>query len=122
MQERFPNTRYAELTFYLLPMLQRSWNITPSIRRSLSLETSHILSATVAVGFTKLLKINAPFESLRWLAGALRRGLASALMIFINTVYPAAGATSLLVAVDPQVERLGWYLLPLILPSRALTY
>ena len=81
----------------------------------------HILSAAVGVGITKLFKLNADFENLRWLAGALACGLASAVMTVTKTVYPPAGATALLAAVDPQVEHLGWYLLPLVLLSTALT-
>ena len=42
-------------------------------------------------------------------------------MTVTKTVYPPAGATALLAAVDPQVEHLGWYLLPLVLLSTALT-
>ena len=41
-------------------------------------------------------------------------------MTVTSTVYPPAGATALLAAVDPQVENLGWYLLPLVLLSTAL--
>ena len=42
-------------------------------------------------------------------------------MTITNTVYPPAGATALLAAVDPQVERLGWYLIPLVCLSAVLT-
>ena len=42
-------------------------------------------------------------------------------MTVTKTVYPPAGATALLAAVDPQVERLGWYLVPLVLLSAAIT-
>lgn len=80
-----------------------------------------MLSAAVGVGITKLFKVNADFENLRWLAGALACGVASAVMTVTKTVYPPAGATALLAAVDPQVEHLGWYLLPLVLLSTALT-
>ena len=81
----------------------------------------HIISAFVGVGITKLFRLNADFEDLRWLAGALACGLASAAMTVTNTVYPPAGATALLAAVDPEVEHLGWYLLPLVLLSATLT-
>lgn len=81
----------------------------------------HMLSAAVGVGITKLFKLNADFEKLRWLAGALACGVASAVMTVTKTVYPPAGATALLAAVDPQVEHLGWYLLPLLLLSTTLT-
>jgi len=81
----------------------------------------HFLAALVGVGITKLFSLNPDFENLRWLAGALACGLASALMAVTKTVYPPAGATALLAAVDPQVEHLGWFLLPLVLLSAALT-
>ena len=42
-------------------------------------------------------------------------------MTITQTVYPPAGATALLAAVNPQIERLGWFLIPLILLSAALT-
>ena len=81
----------------------------------------HTLAALVGITITKLFSLNPNFENLRWIAGALACGLASALMTITKTVYPPAGATALLAAVDPQVERLGWYLLPLVLISTFLT-
>ena len=42
-------------------------------------------------------------------------------MVFAKAVYPPAGATALLAAVDPTVSQLGWYLLPVVLLSAALT-
>ena len=65
--------------------------------------------------------LNSHFEDLRWLAGALSCGLASAVMTLTKTVYPPAGATALLAAVDPTLSRLGWFLLPLVLLSAVLT-
>ena len=81
----------------------------------------HILAALVGIGVTKLFSLNPNFENLRWLAGAFACGLASALMTVTKTIYPPAGATALLAAVDPQVQHLGWYLLPLVCLSAALT-
>ena len=81
----------------------------------------HALAALVGISVTKLFSLNSNFENLRWVAGALTCGLASALMTLTKTVHPPAGATALLAAVDPQVERLGWYLLPLVLISTFLT-
>lgn len=57
------------------------------------------------------------FEDLRWLAGAMSCGLASAVMTITKTVYPPAGALAFVAAVDPTLSRLGWYLLPLVLLS-----
>ena len=42
-------------------------------------------------------------------------------MVFAKAVYPPAGATALLAAVDPTICDLGWYLLPIVLLSAVLT-
>ena len=81
----------------------------------------HFLSAVISISITKLFSLNPNFENLRWVGGALACGLASAAMTLTKTIHPPAGATALLAAVDPQVEQLGWYLLPLLLLSTALT-
>ena len=78
------------------------------------------MSAAIGVGITKLFKMLKNFESLRWLAGGLGCGLSSAAMTLTNTHHPPAGATALLASIDPQVEQLGWYLLPLVLLSTTL--
>ena len=57
------------------------------------------------------------FEDLRFLAGALAVGLSSAAMTLTKTVYPPAGATALLSAIDPRCTNLGWWLLPLAMLS-----
>lgn len=75
----------------------------------------------MGVSITKLFSLNSNFEDLQWLAGALACGLASALMTVTKTVYPPAGATALLAAVDPEVVHLGWYLLPLVCLSAVVT-
>ncbi|KAI9700278.1 MAG: hypothetical protein M1836_002293 [Candelina mexicana] len=80
----------------------------------------HFLSALVGVIITKLFQLSPHFEDLRWLAGALSCGLASAVMGLTRTTHPPAGATALLAAVDPQVSALGWFLLPLVLLSSVL--
>ena len=41
-------------------------------------------------------------------------------MTLTKTIHPPAGATALLAATDPQVVRLGWYLLPVVLLCTAL--
>ena len=81
----------------------------------------HVLSAVIGISITQLFSLNPNFDNLRWVAGALACGLASAAMTLTKTIHPPAGATALLAAVDPQVEQLGWYLLPLVLLSTALT-
>ena len=81
----------------------------------------NLLAATIGVGVTKLFKMSRNFEQLRYLAGGLGCGLASAAMTLTKTIYPPAGATALLASVDPQVEQLGWYLPPLVFLSSLLT-
>lgn len=81
----------------------------------------HMISALVGVAIAKLFELHPHFESIRWAAGAMACGLASATMTLTKTVHPPAGATALLAAVDPTILRLGWYLLPLVLLSATLT-
>lgn len=82
----------------------------------------HFISATVAVGITKLFLHIPPdrFEQLRWLVGALTVGAASVLMSVTKTVHPPAGATALLAATNLEIQELGWWLLPLVLLSAML--
>ena len=80
----------------------------------------HFLSAVIGISVTKLFSLNPNFEDLRWVAGALACGLASAAMTLTNTIHPPAGATALLAAVDTTIGHLGWYLIPLVLLSTAL--
>jgi HPP family len=72
------------------------------------------------VGITKLFHLNPDFENLRWVAGALSVGLASAFMAFTKTIHPPAGATALLAATTPEITALGWNLVPLILLGSVL--
>ena len=64
--------------------------------------------------------LNSSSGNLLCLAGALSCGIASAVMSLTKTVHPPAGATALLAAVDPQAQRLGWFLLPLVMLSTIL--
>lgn len=74
----------------------------------------------MGVIITKLFALSPHFEELRWVAGALACGTASAVMGVTKTTHPPAGATALLAAIDPRVADLGWYLLPLVLLSSVL--
>ncbi|KAI9677390.1 MAG: hypothetical protein M1817_006342 [Caeruleum heppii] len=80
----------------------------------------HFMSAVVGVSITKLFRLHDDFANLRWIAGALSCGVASAVMGMTKTVHPPAGATALLAAVDMNVVALGWYLLPLVMLSSVL--
>ncbi|CAG8980928.1 hypothetical protein HYALB_00003786 [Hymenoscyphus albidus] len=77
-------------------------------------------AAVFGVGVTKLFQLNSNFESLRWMAGALAVGLSSAFMGFTKTVHPPAGATALLTSTSPEITRLSWFLIPLILLGSTL--
>ena len=81
----------------------------------------HFLSALSGVGIAKLFMLSSRFQTIRWIAGAMACGVASALMTVTKTIYPPAGATAVLAAIDPTVGKLGWYFLPLVLLSTALT-
>lgn len=72
------------------------------------------------MGITKLFHLNSNFENLRWIAGALAVGIASAVMGITKTVHPPAGATALLAATSPEMTELGWYLVALILLGSTL--
>ncbi|KAF2755849.1 HPP-domain-containing protein [Pseudovirgaria hyperparasitica] len=75
----------------------------------------HFLSALSGICITKLFKYSDNFEEIKWLAGAVAVGLASSVMTFTNTAHPPGGATALLAAIDPDVEAMGWTLLPYVL-------
>ncbi|KAB8343227.1 hypothetical protein FH972_022817 [Carpinus fangiana] len=78
-------------------------------------------AALVGTCVTKLFAMNSNFENLRWIAGSLSVGIASALMTLTGTVHPPAGATALLAAVDSHVSGLGWLYLPIVIISSLLT-
>ncbi|KAI9818384.1 MAG: hypothetical protein M1827_000442 [Pycnora praestabilis] len=79
-----------------------------------------VIATVIGVGITRLFQLSPRFEELRWLAGALSVGTASACMGLTKTTHPPAGATALLAAVNPEITDLGWFLVPLILISSLL--
>ncbi|KAH7364306.1 HPP family-domain-containing protein [Rhexocercosporidium sp. MPI-PUGE-AT-0058] len=79
-----------------------------------------IFSSVIGVGITKLFKLNPDFENLRWVAGALSVGLSSAAMGITKTIHPPAGATALLASTSPEIEKIGWMLVPLIILGSTL--
>lgn len=78
------------------------------------------MSTVIGVSITKLFQLNSNFENLRWIAGALSVGIASAAMGITKTVHPPAGATALLAATSKDITELGWFLIPLILLGSSL--
>jgi CBS-domain-containing membrane protein len=79
-----------------------------------------IFSATTGIVITKLFQLSPHFESVRWVAGALAVGVASAFMGFTKTTHPPAGATALLCATEPSIMALGWLFLPMIILGTTL--
>jgi len=79
-----------------------------------------IFSATIGIVITKLFQLSPHFESVRWVAGALAVGVASAFMGFTKTIHPPAGATALLCATEPSIMALGWLFLPMIILGMTL--
>lgn len=76
---------------------------------------SQLLASVLGVSITKLFNLSPHFSSLRFVAGALSVGLTSVAMGITNCVHPPAGATALLAATSPDIEKLGWFLIPLVL-------
>ncbi|KAI9805174.1 MAG: hypothetical protein M1825_001010 [Sarcosagium campestre] len=86
-----------------------------------NLVLGQILATTSAIAITKLLALSPQFDDhLHWLAGALSVAVASLVMGVSKTTHPPAGATALLAAVDPALQRMGWYFLVPVLISTAL--
>ncbi|KAH3940577.1 hypothetical protein HBH53_213640 [Parastagonospora nodorum] len=75
----------------------------------------HTLSALVGVGVSKLFQYHSEYESIKWIAGAVACGIASAVMLLTNTVHPPGGASAVLAATDPVITAMGWYFAGLVL-------
>ncbi|KAJ7670362.1 HPP family protein [Mycena rosella] len=83
----------------------------------------HFIGALIGVCITKLfglLPTQYRLDELRWLAGSLSGATAIVAMQITRTTHPPAGATALLAAVSPEVYRMGWYYLPIVLLSSTL--
>ena len=76
---------------------------------------SQLLASVIGTAISKLFQLDADFESVRWLAGALSCAVATSLMALTGTVHPPAGATALIAVVDDSSIKLGWYLILLVL-------
>ncbi|KAI4918246.1 hypothetical protein J4E90_002629 [Alternaria incomplexa] len=75
----------------------------------------HGISALIGVGISKLFQYHSEFDSIRWIAGAIACGCASAVMLLTNTVHPPGGASAVLAATDPVITAMGWYFVGLVL-------
>ncbi|KAI1169757.1 HPP-domain-containing protein [Nemania sp. FL0916] len=85
----------------------------------------HFFSALTGIIITKIFQLNnlSDEESprrLAWLAATLASSIAILVMQVTKTIHPPAGATALLPIVTPAVNRLSWYLLPVVLLSSVL--
>ncbi|KAJ2933357.1 hypothetical protein H1R20_g3730, partial [Candolleomyces eurysporus] len=83
----------------------------------------HLVGAFVGIVITKLfllLPTEQRFDELCWLAGSLCCALAIVLMQMTGTMHPPAGATALLAAVSPDIRRIGWLYLPVVLLASSI--
>ena len=55
------------------------------------------------------------YESMKWLAGAVACGCASAVMLLTGTVHPPGGASAVLAATEPAITTMGWYFVGLVM-------
>jgi hypothetical protein len=72
------------------------------------------------VGITKLFLYHHEFDRIRWIAGAVACGIASAFMLVTNTIHPPGGATAVLAATEPVITAMGWYFVGLIMLGTTL--
>ncbi|KAK2766089.1 hypothetical protein FQN54_007604 [Arachnomyces sp. PD_36] len=79
-----------------------------------------IIALIVGVSLSKLFALNSRYEELLWLVGALSCATTTTLMTLTSTVHPPAGATALLIAVDPKAIAMGWFIFPVVLLGIAL--
>ncbi|KAF2638872.1 HPP family protein [Massarina eburnea CBS 473.64] len=75
----------------------------------------HTFSALIGVGITKLFLFHPEFERIRWIAGAISCGIASAVMLLTGTVHPPGGASAVLAATSPDITDMGWYFVALVM-------
>ncbi|KAG9196452.1 hypothetical protein G6011_01573 [Alternaria panax] len=75
----------------------------------------HSISALIGVGVSKLFQYHPDYDSIKWIAGAIACGCASAVMLLTNTVHPPGGASAVLAATEPVITAMGWYFVGLVL-------
>ncbi|KAI0475659.1 HPP family-domain-containing protein [Xylariaceae sp. FL0804] len=85
----------------------------------------HFLSALTGIIFCYIFDIHDlqdddPVPRYAWLAASLASAVAILVMMFTKTTHPPAGATALLPITDAAINRMRWYLLPVILLSSTL--
>ncbi|KAJ4302651.1 DNA repair protein rad16 [Kalmusia sp. IMI 367209] len=75
----------------------------------------HTFSAIIGVAITKLFQLHSDFEKIKWMAGAISCGIASATMLLTGTVHPPGGASAVLAATSPEITAMGWYFVGLVM-------
>ncbi|KAL5417419.1 hypothetical protein PMIN03_001596 [Paraphaeosphaeria minitans] len=80
----------------------------------------HTFSAIIGVGITKLFRLRSDFERIKWIAGAVSCGIASAVMLLTGTVHPPGGASAVLAATSPEITEMGWYFVGLVMLGAVL--
>jgi CBS-domain-containing membrane protein len=86
----------------------------------------HFLSGIVGIVVARVVYGTSQLEeesssSLAWLGASLATAIAILVMQLTKTTHPPAGATALLPVLDPAVNKIGWYLLPVLLLSSSMT-
>ncbi|KAI9640721.1 hypothetical protein NHQ30_011030 [Ciborinia camelliae] len=82
----------------------------------------HFLSALTGIIICQIFQLHnltddEPVPRLSWLAASLAASIAIVVMQATKTIHPPAGATALLPIIDTTINRLNWYLLPVVLFS-----
>jgi CBS-domain-containing membrane protein len=75
----------------------------------------HTISALIGVAISKLFQYHSDYNSIKWIAGALACGLASAVMLLTGTIHPPGGASAVLAATEPAITAMGWYFVGLVM-------
>jgi CBS-domain-containing membrane protein len=75
----------------------------------------HALSALIGVSISKLFQYHSDYDSIKWVAGAVACGCASAVMLLTNTVHPPGGASAVLAATEPVITAMGYYFVGLVM-------
>jgi CBS-domain-containing membrane protein len=75
----------------------------------------HALSALIGVSISKLFQYHSDYDSIKWIAGAVACGCASAVMLLTNTVHPPGGASAVLAATEPVITAMGYYFVGLVM-------
>jgi CBS-domain-containing membrane protein len=62
-----------------------------------------------------LFQLHSDYEKIKWIAGAISCGIASAVMLITGTVHPPGGASAVLAATSPEITAMGWYFVGIVM-------